>query len=133
MFVLKYMKKFLINLFILGVSLLPSLSFVNFASAVGLNDAADKLNTSVGPSTQVGLTGNLTETITTVVTAALALVGTIFLLLTIYAGILWMTAGGQEEKIEKAQGIIKATIIGLGITMAAYAITAFVGGRLSGV
>ena len=44
----------------------------------------------------------------------------------VYAGYLWMTARGEEEKITKAQNIIKGTIIGLIVVMSAYAITYFV-------
>jgi hypothetical protein len=67
----------------------------------------------------------------TVITTALSLVGSIFLGLMIYAGILWMTAAGEEDKVTKAKNILKAAIIGLAVTMSAYAITAFVTGKLS--
>lgn len=78
------------------------------------------------------LSGDLTGTVGTLVKGVLAMVGTIFLVLTIYAGILWMTAAGNEEQVAKAKSIITATVIGLFITMSAYAITSFVGNRLSG-
>jgi len=57
---------------------------------------------------------------------ALSLVGVIFLILMVYAGYLWMTAGGEEEQVKKAQKIITAAIIGLIITVAAYSITAYI-------
>lgn len=115
------------------VTIVAALAIIGYVRAAGLGDALGKLDQAVGPQTEVGLSGNLPGTIATVIKAALSLVGTIFLLLTIYAGILWMTAQGKEEQIEKAQTIIKTTIIGLFITLAAYAITAFVTGRLTGV
>ena len=102
------------------------------AGAQGLGAASGVLDSAAGTDT-TGLKANLSETIGLIIKGALALVGTIFLLLTIYAGILWMTASGKEEQIETAQKIIKATIIGLFITMAAYAITFFVTSRLTGV
>lgn len=105
---------------------------VTFGQALGFQDSVGLVTNAVGPATKVGLEGNLTTSIATAVKIALALVGTIFLGLTVYAGILWMTASGAEDKIEKAQGIIKATVIGLGITFGAYAITAFVGSKLGG-
>lgn len=103
------------------------------AHALGLGNALDELDKAVatGPN-NVGLPKSLPDTIATIVKAALSLVGTIFLVLTIYAGILWMTAQGEEDKIEKAQKIVKATIIGLFITLGAYAITSFVAVRLGG-
>ena len=64
----------------------------------------------------------------------------IFLGLTLMAGFKWMTAGGNEESIKKAQKTLKAAIIGLIIVLAAYTITYFVflnlpfgGGGSSGV
>lgn len=85
--------------------------------------AQSKLKTAVNGTE---LPSDLGETIGMIVKALLSLVGTIFLLLTIYAGILWMTAQGNEEKVSKAKDIVQAAVIGLVITMSAYAITAFV-------
>ena len=44
----------------------------------------------------------------------------------VYSGIKWMTAGGNEEDVGKAKKLIAQAVIGLAIVMAAYAITAFV-------
>ncbi len=49
-------------------------------------------------------------------------VGFIFLIVTIYAGIIWMTARGNEEKIEKAKNILKNAIVGIIVAMMAYGI-----------
>ena len=68
----------------------------------------------------------LSQTVGRIIKIALGLVGTIFLVLTVYAGFLWMTAAGEESKIEKAQEIIKTSVIGLAIVLAAYSITYFV-------
>lgn len=126
-----------IALILLGFAVISIGSVLVFSSvqAQGLAGATSELEKAVGKQTNgqnaLGLSENLSETIALVVQGVLALVGTIFLLLTIYAGILWMTARGAEDQIERAQGIIRATVIGLFITMAAYAITFFVAGRLS--
>ena len=58
----------------------------------------------------------------------LTLLGIIFLILMLYGGFLWMTAGGEEEQVKKALSIIRNAIIGLVIIVAAYAITEFVFG-----
>ncbi len=78
-----------------------------------------------------GLSFSLESTIGTVIKGALSLVGTIFLILTVYAGILWMTARGDDSQVEKSQNIIRASIIGLFITLSAYAITYYITNRLS--
>ncbi|MDD2758445.1 MAG: pilin [Patescibacteria group bacterium] len=64
--------------------------------------------------------------ISTIIRTALSVIGMVFLVLTIYAGALWMTAGGNEEQITKAKNIIKASVIGLIIIFSAYSITYFV-------
>ena len=67
-----------------------------------------------------------------IIKAFLGLLGVIFIILIIYAGFTWMTAGGEEEKVRKSKEIIKRSIIGLAIIIAAYAITAFVFKSLPG-
>ena len=46
------------------------------------------------------------------------LLGSIFILLIIYGGYLWMTAGGNEEQITRAKKIITGAVIGLVIVAA---------------
>jgi hypothetical protein len=60
----------------------------------------------------------------------LSLLGLIFVVLIIYAGFLWMTAAGNEEKIKKSKDIMIAAVIGLAIVLSAYAITIFVFDKL---
>src|SRR3989344_6401757 len=108
-----------------------ALSAPMFVSAQGLKDAGKILDKAADTS-KTGLSSDLSGTIASVIKAVLALVGTIFLILTIYAGVLWMTAQGNEEQVTKAVGIIKASVIGLIVIMSAYAITAFVTSRLVG-
>jgi hypothetical protein len=93
-----------------------------------INEAVGNLNKVAKPT---GLSADFEGSMSTVITTALSLVGSIFLGLMIYAGILWMTAAGEEDKVTKAKNILKAAIIGLAVTMSAYAITAFVTGKLS--
>lgn len=57
----------------------------------------------------------------------LSFVGTVFLMLIIYGGFQWMTAGGNDEKVGRAITIATQASIGLAIIMAAYLITQYVG------
>ena len=50
----------------------------------------------------------------------------------IYAGWMWMTAAGNDEKITKAKATIRSGIIGLVVAMSAYIITALVVDQLIG-
>jgi len=56
----------------------------------------------------------------------LGFLGVIFLVLMLYAGFLWMTAGGDETKITQAKNTIRNALIGLLIIASAWAITAFI-------
>ncbi|MFH0840407.1 MAG: hypothetical protein V1865_00260 [bacterium] len=62
----------------------------------------------------------------TIVNVALGMLGVLFVILIIYAGFLWMTSSGDKEKVDKSTKIIMASIIGLIIIVAAYAIWNFV-------
>jgi hypothetical protein len=119
------MKKFFLFIFV------SSLLFIPFTvSRAQLGTSIQNLDSAVGGDT--GLQKDLATNIGAVVKGILSLVGTIFLLLTVYAGILWMTAQGEEAKVGKAIQIIRASIIGLVITLSAYAITYFVTTKLGG-
>jgi len=58
-----------------------------------------------------------------VIRVVLNFLGIIFLGLIVYAGFLWMTAGGAEDRVEKATKLLYRSVIGLIIILAAYSIT----------
>lgn len=94
------------------------------------DEALQELQTAAGPE-GANLSGGLAPQdprliVARIINAILGLLGTIFLVLIVYAGFLWMTAGGDEGKIEKAKGLIWNGVLGLIIILAAYAITWFV-------
>lgn len=62
----------------------------------------------------------------TVISAALAILGVIFLVLIVYAGYIWMIARGDEAKVEKSKNTIINSTIGLVIVLSAYAITNYI-------
>lgn len=68
----------------------------------------------------------LEQTLGLLISVLLGVLGIIFLVLTIYAGFLWMTAGGDEKQVAKAKNIIITAVIGLVILLSAYAISSFV-------
>ncbi|MBI5622061.1 hypothetical protein HY933_04340 [Candidatus Falkowbacteria bacterium] len=65
-------------------------------------------------------------TVYRILNAFLQVFGVIFVIIIVYSGFRWMTAGGNEEHIEEAKKWIRNGIIGLAIVFAAYAITLFV-------
>ena len=102
----------------------------NFASAQQVLDPVStgqlKLNTDmVGKSAGLG-SASVGSIVAVIINACLGLLGAIFLVLMIFAGFQWMTASGNEAQVKKAQDIIKNSLIGLIIVLAAYAITYFI-------
>jgi len=61
-----------------------------------------------------------------IIRVALGFLGVVALVLILYGGFVWMTAGGNEEKIQKAKKILVNAAIGLAIILSAYAIASFV-------
>lgn len=99
-------------------------------SAPNLNNAFGDVLKNVATDSGYQINGNaesaLESTLSVVVQGVLSALGIVFLLLIIYSGLMWMTAGGNETKAGKAQNIIIQAIIGLIIVVAAYVISYFV-------
>ena len=96
------------------------------ALAAPLNRPPDLLTGTGGVAEQLGTAKGLPEIIALIINILLSLLGAVFLVLMVYAGFLWMTAQGEKEPVEKATKVIKQAIIGLIITLTAYAISNFV-------
>jgi drug/metabolite transporter (DMT)-like permease len=113
------MKKFLVFIF-LGLLILVPASVL----AIDLGtDIMEKTAGTAGYSPETTTDTTFSQTVGLVIKIALSFMGVIFLALMVYAGILWMTAAGEEEKIKKSQKIITASVIGLIIVVSAYSIT----------
>ena len=96
---------------------------------------ADVTNAPLEKLNQVATGGgyseaNLAVVVGLIIRAALSLLGGIFLILMIIGGYDWMTAEGNDQKVEKAQNYIRRAIIGLVITLSSWAIWSFVFERL---
>jgi len=91
----------------------------NFASSSGLSSTGQQAGyDAAAPEPEI--------IVSRVVQAVLSLLGVAFLGFMMYAGITWMTAQGNEQKVEKAKNMITESIVGLIIVIAAYAIAFFV-------
>ena len=99
----------------------------NFASSSGLNAASNQAGYETGASAKTP-----ENYISQIITLILSLLGVIFLGFTIYGGLMWMTAQGNEEKVTKAKDLLTEAIIGVIIVLAAYAISYFVFKATSG-
>jgi len=68
-----------------------------------------------------------------IIQIALGFLGTITVVLVIYAGFLWMTSQGNSDKVDKAKKILKSAVIGLIIILSSFAIVTFIINKLLGV
>ncbi len=116
----KYFLSFLLGLFLLAPVGAPALAQFN-----GLPDSTVNLGTVAG---EASLTADrsLPQVIGGFIRVALSFLGLIFLVLTLYAGFLWMTAGGNDDQVTKAKTLIGQAVVGLIIVISAYAISTFV-------
>ena len=64
--------------------------------------------------------------VSNIIQVFLSLLSMIFIILVLYAGFNWMTAGGDEQKVTKAKETIYRAVIGLVVTISAFVITYFV-------
>ena len=80
----------------------------NFASETGLGNADPR------------------EIASSVIKVVLGFLGIIAVLIILYAGFLWMTAAGNDDKISSAKSMMSAGVIGLIIVLAAFGIATFV-------
>ena len=133
------MKKFRIILVsCLVLIVLVSLANLCLAAAVSplkddaaeIKRQADALAGNTGAGFDTSNTMDITNIVGNFITGFLALLGIIFIVLIILAGYNWMTAAGEEEKVNKAKDTLTRAIIGLVITVGAYAISQFVMDRL---
>ena len=94
-------------------------------------DADDLLPDEFGDSTGLG-DANIKTTIGNLINVALGFLGIIAVVIILWGGFTWMTAGGSEDKVKDAQQIIAYGAIGLAIILSAWALTNFVIGEFLG-
>jgi hypothetical protein len=115
----KYLLTFLLSVAVLGTAQVPV--FAQTSSDNLLFDVAKESGYNESTNSQTA-----SETVGKIIRIGLGLLGIIFLVLTVYAGYLWMTAAGNDEQVTKATGILKMAVIGLIIILSAYSLSYFV-------
>jgi len=127
------MKNILVGTMLVVVCvMLGNLLVVPLASAQDLKTDMNTQTDLVGKAynqTTTGGTGLMTM-IGNIIRTILTLLGVVVLVLVVYAGFLWMTAGGDPEKVKTAKTMLTNAIIGLALILAAYAISDFVVSKL---
>lgn len=82
-------------------------------------------NSNIQRNTQLGFSAP-TEVTVNIINTALGLLALIAVTLMVYAGFTWMTATGNEEKIQKAKDIMQGALIGAVVILASYGVTLYV-------
>jgi len=89
------------------------------------------LDTGINYGTALGLgTKDVRTGVMSIVSGLFTFLGVIAILIILWGGFRWMTAGGNEEGIAEAKKIITAGIIGLIIIFISFALARFVIGSL---
>jgi hypothetical protein len=112
-------QKKILKIFLTLILLTGSLLFVQtvFAQNFGLNEVN---------STIALVNGDPRVIAARLIRVALGFLGLIALVIVLYGGFVWMTSGGNEEKISKAKKILTNGLIGLIIILMAVGITQYV-------
>ena len=78
-------------------------------------------------------TRDIRAVIAGIINVIMGFLGIIAVIIILIGGFMWMTAGGNEEKVGKAKKMIMSGIIGLVIVIAAFAIARFVVTQITGI
>lgn len=100
-----------------------------FAQNTPIDRAAGGLDTTAGAggwSPNATPSNKINDIIASIIKTLLGLTGVIFLALMIFAGNLWMTAGGNEDQVGKARALMVNAVIGIIVVFAAYIVTNYV-------
>ncbi len=93
--------------------------------AVFAQGANDPYGIGVGEGT-LGERQDIRVVIANIIKTAMSFLGIVAVLIVLYGGFKWMTAGGNEEQVGEAKKILIAGVIGLIIIILAYTIASFV-------
>jgi hypothetical protein len=98
-----------------------SLLFLPLAGAVALEVGIEEVESEI----ELGKR-DIRATIASIINVAMGLLGIIAVGIILIGGFQWMTAGGNEESVDKAKKRIIQGVIGLAIILASWAIARFV-------
>jgi TRAP-type C4-dicarboxylate transport system permease small subunit len=90
----------------------------------------DSLSSTASKAGMGGFTTSVPTLVSSIVSTALVFIGIFFMVLILWSGYEWMTAGGNPEKVTHAKERITNSLIGIIIVVSAYAISSFVITRL---
>ena len=119
------MKK-LMNKKVFAVILFTALVIVPIMGMAS-GDLGDFGLTGENGADSIGLgNADVKEIVNNIIVVILGFLGLIAVVLILIGGFMWMTAGGNEEKVADARKTLQAAVIGLLIILASYGISLYV-------
>ena len=106
------------SLLLAGAGVLASTRVALAASDVDAVRTKYGFEDPMGGTTVPALIGRL-------ITVAFPLVGSLFLIMFIWSGFQWLTAGGDPKKVQSAVTTMRNAVIGIAIVVGAYMIVSF--------
>ena len=120
------MKKYLSAVFALLLSAVMSLSIINTACFSASKPDACNMDPSFSELCDQHGEDDLMKTVGNVLNAIYGIIAVIAVVMIVIAGIKYSTSQGDPGKVQSAKGTILYAIIGLVITISAFAITNFI-------
>ena len=103
---------------------------LRFLFANDYNDPQNNAPQTVELPNPLGEQNTDTDTVNTIIgkaiNAVLGIVGSLALVMFIYGGVLWMTAAGNEQRVQKGKDTLFWAVLGLIVIFASYSIVTFV-------
>ena len=86
-----------------------------------------QINANLRYGTLTGLgTRDIRGVVMTILNVILGFLSVVAVVITLWGGFKWMTAGGNEDQVSEARRIILAGIVGMAVIFSAYAVSIFV-------
>ena len=98
-----------------------SLVFMPIAGVMALEVGLEEVDETIELGNR-----DIRATIASIINVAMGLLGILAVVIILIGGFQWMTAGGNEENVDKAKKRIIQGVIGLAIILASWAIARFV-------
>ena len=120
-------KYFTVLIFILALIVNLSLVFdFVLAGDTASGTAQEGLQTTAGEAKLAVSGTSPVAAIGKAINILLSVLGVIFLIVVLYGGVLWLTAGGEAENVKKARRMLIEGAIGLIISLGAYSLSEFI-------
>lgn len=115
------------------VMIVPMLSMISISAVSAATTNVNENNFWGGATGKANVSGNIglgttdpRTVVANVIQAALGFLGIVAVIIILLGGFKYMTAGGEEGKVDEAKKLIMSGIIGLVIILSAFGIATFV-------